>query len=156
MSTLDEWIDAAERTHRSVTIYQRADLIADLDQIDRELQIAKDSGEPTGDLDDRWATTAQQFKDSGLTITVRGLTDAEFRAIKAEAALDKVDDSTLGARLLSEAITSPRFTVEQLIRLEDKIGEAQIGRIVAAYTLASREQPPEPIIPDTDDDKEPA
>lgn len=147
MSDLDEWIDSAQRTHRSVTLYARADLIADLDRLDREIQIAREADEPTGDLDAAWEDTARRFHESALTITVRGLTDAEFRAIRTQANIDKVDASTLGARLLAEAIVSPSFSVEQLLALEDKVGEAQIGRIVAAYTLASREQPPEPIDP---------
>lgn len=147
MSELDEWIDGAQRTHRSVTLYARADLIADLDRLDREIQIAREADEATDDLDAAWEDVARRFHESALTITVRGLTDAEFRAIRTQSNIDKVDASTLGARLLAEAIVSPPFTVEQLLSLEDKVGEAQIGRIVAAYTLASREQPPEPINP---------
>lgn len=145
---VDEWIDGAQRTHRSVTIYQRADLIADLDELDRQIQIAERSGftDEVTDLQTTWDTIATQFKNSGLTITVRGLHESEFKAIRAQANIDNVNETVLGARLLEAAIVEPVFTEAQLLRLEDKIGNAQIGRIVAAYVKASREQPPEPVM----------
>lgn len=149
--SLDAWIASAQRTHRSVTIYRRADLIADLDDLDRRIQIARenDDQETVNELEPRWVQVATEFSESGLLVKVRGLHESEFRAIRAQATVDGVDERTLGAMLMAAAIVEPAFTTEQLLRLEERVGEPQISRIVSAYLMASREQPPTPVIETT-------
>ena len=47
----------------------------------------------------------------------------------------------VGAAVLADAITSPKFTPEQVEKLADALGETQFSRIVARFNEASNEMP---------------
>lgn len=145
---VDEWIDGAQRTHRSVTIYQRADLIAELDDLDRQIQVAQvaDDTDEVDALTEKWTRVAEEFTASALVVHVKGLSDAEFRALRAQAAADRVDNNEFGARLLSAAIVDPPMTPAQVHALNAAVGEPQVASLLAAYHLATTEQPPVPVV----------
>lgn len=141
-SELDEWIAGAQRQRRSILIYQRPDLVANLDEINQEMSNAKAAGLPTDELEERWTTYAQLFADSALRIVVEGQTIEEINAIKAESTACGEDDEEASARILAAAIVSPTFTAEQILALRKAVGDAQVEAILAAWRSASFDVPP--------------
>lgn len=142
--SLDEWIDGAKRTERAVTLYQRADLIADLDDLDRRITLARAAGDDIGDLVDQWQATAQRFAVSALTVRVRGLTGAEIKALQATAMLDRLELDEVGAQVIAAACIDPVITPTQVRSLIDAVGEAQVVKLGAAVVAACNEAPEVP------------
>jgi len=140
----DAWLDDAERPARSVTVYQKAGLIADLDRLAE--QIGNEDEEEVdgpsmggGSLRAQYAKLAQQFHDSALTIRVQGHDDDEKRKLADDN--PGLTPTELGYIVIADAITSPKVTPAQLKRLAQKIGEAQFTQIPVAYHQASTEIP---------------
>lgn len=143
--SVDSWIDGAQRTHHSVTLYQRADLVAELDDISRRLDLAKaspDSSDELEELTGRWVTIGREFTASAMTVTVKGLTAAEVASIRAEAVAGKADEREQMARIISAAVVDPPLAPDQVLRLEDAVGENQLALIIQAWQAASQEPPP--------------
>ncbi len=139
---IDAWLEDAERPARSVTIYQRAGLIADLDALAEKINNADDEevdgpsmGGGVSELRAEYAKLAQKFHDSALTFRIQGHSDEEKR--------DFLKDNPEGIvyAVLADAITSPAVTAAQVKRIEKKIGPAQFGLILTAYQQASTELP---------------
>jgi hypothetical protein len=146
----DAWLEGAERPERSVTVYQKASLIADLDALEAKILAADDDeddvyergltqADPARKLRAEYQKLAKQFHDSALTIRVQGHDEDEKREI-AKANKDLLPGE-LGYVILADAITSPKVTADQLKRLAKKVGEAQFNQIPAAYQKASSEIP---------------
>lgn len=143
----DKWLDDAERPERSVTVYQKANLIADLDALAEKISNADEAedvdgpsmGGGVGRLRAEYAKLAQQFHDSALTIRVQGLNEEE--QIDLRKANPDMDASDLGRVVLAEAITSPKASPAQVRKLEKAIGDAQFGRILGAYYQACKDIP---------------
>lgn len=143
----DAWLEGAERPQRSVTVYQKAGLIADLDRLEEQINNADDDAEVdgpsmaggVGKLRAEYARVAQAFHDSALVIRVQGLREDEQRAI-GKANPDAAP-SVLGTHVLAAAITSPKVTPAQVAKLEKVIGDPQFTRILTAYYGASKEFP---------------
>lgn len=141
---IEAWIEGAERPKRSVTVYQKAGLIADLDRLEEQIRNADDEDVdgPSmggGNLRARYAKLAQEFRDSALTFTVQGHDAAEKQAL-AEAN-PGLPPAELGYIVIADAIVSPKVTAEQLKRIESRIGSAQFDQIPTAYYRASSEIP---------------
>ena len=141
---LDAWLDDAERPARSVTVYQKAGLIADLDALEDQIKNADDdevdgpsTGGGAGKLRAKYADLARKFHQSALTIRVEGRNENERTTVAAGIA----DPTLRGAAVLADAIQSPRFTPEQVQKLAAKIGDAQFGLIVTRFNEASEEIP---------------
>jgi hypothetical protein len=134
-----------------VTVYQKANLIADLDVLAERINNAEQDG--VQHIDERsigeqsesqrlsveYQRIAQQFHDSALTIRIAGHSDTEKRDF-AKAHADAAP-SELGRVILADAIKSPRITPEQVGRLEAKLGPAQFNLIYNAYLQACTEVP---------------
>lgn len=142
----DKWLDDAERPARSVTVYQKAGLIADLDRLAEQIDNADDDevdgpsmGGGVGKLRAEYARLAQQFHDSALTFRVSGHDEDEKREF-AKANPDATP-LELGRIVLADGIQSPKVTADQLKRLSAAIGDAQFSKIVTAYQKASTELP---------------
>lgn len=139
---IDAWLEDAERPARSVTVYQKAGLIADLDALEARIESAEDEevdgpSAGGGSLRSQYAKIAKRFHDSALTIRVEGRSEQE--RIKVAAG---VEDPTLrGATVLADAILSPKFTPKQVEKLAAKLGDAQFQRIVDRFNEASKEIP---------------
>ena len=145
---LDAWLTDAKRPERSVTVYKRADLIADLDElerkIDNEARAAADEESLSGgaqSLEAEYHAKLQQFHESALTIRVRGLTQDEMSSIHAEGKKAKENQEQIGRRLIEAALVYPRIDVNGLERLSKAIGDAQMNEIVNAYQLATMKAP---------------
>ena len=139
---IDAWLEDAERPARSVTVYQKAGLIADLDAL--AVQIENEDGEEVdgpsmggANLRAKYAELAKQFHDSALTIRIEGRGESE--RIKLAGAIE--DPNLRGAAVLADAIQSPKFTPKQVEKLAAKIGDAQFQLIVTRFNEASEEVP---------------
>ena len=149
---IDAWLDGAERPTRSVTIYQRAGLIADLDALEERIRIAEIDegvehveerrlGERTESekLRAEYARLAQQFHESALTIRVEGRDESEREALVMP--IPNLNPKQRGAVVLADAIVSPKFTPEQLEKLAAKVGEVQFSQVVTRFHEACEAMP---------------
>lgn len=143
---IDAWLDDAERPARSVTVYQKAGLIADLDALAEQISNAEgeevdgpsmDGG--SGTLRAKYADLAQKFHDSAMTVRVQSLTNQE----QAELLEGHDDDSMAdrGTIVLAAAIVQPKMSAAQVKRLNSVLGDAQFGRILEAWNQACRNAP---------------
>lgn len=135
---VDAWIADAERPARSVTVYQKAGLIADLDRLGEQINNADDEdvdgpsmGGGVGKLRAKYAKLAQQFHESGLTLRIEGRDEDEKRVIvKANEGLEPTQ---MGYAVIADAITSHKISGEQLGKLAAKVGEVQFNRVIAMF-----------------------
>lgn len=142
MTDIDAWIAGAKRQRRSVLIYQRPDIVAELDQINQEITTLRAAGLDVSELRDRWDERALAFSESKLRVTVEGQTMDEIAALKAASAAAGDDEELESARTLAQAIVSPDITQEQVIALHNAIGDAQYEAILAAWRSACFDVPP--------------
>lgn len=163
---LDAWLEDAERPARSVTVYQKAGLIADLDALAEQIENAeadesaeliyeRSIGESSESqkLRAKYAQLAQQFHDSALVIKIEGRDDAEKRDLAT--ANPGLTGTELGRVVIADAIQSPKFTPAQLEKLAKRIGEPQFNQVIARFHEACNEIPavsadflPKPSTPD--------
>jgi hypothetical protein len=143
---LDAWLDGADRPERSVTVYQRAGLIADLDRLAEQIRNADDDeidgpsmAGGVGLLRAEYAKVAKQFHDSALTVRVRSVSQSEQSEIRDRNT--DLDERALGKLVLSDALVSPKATPEQVGKLERILGDAQFSLIVGAWQQACRAVP---------------
>jgi hypothetical protein len=149
----DEWLSDAKRPARSVTVYKRADLLADLDDLERRISELANIPEEDqtlshspANLEQEYLALAQQFHDSGLLVRVKGLTSDEMNAINSAGKEAKETQEQIGRRLVEAALVSPKMSFDQLGKLSKAIGDAQMQQIVRAYQLATL-QAPEVTVP---------
>lgn len=143
----DAWLDGADRPQRSVTVYQKAGLIADLDALAVRIEHADGEDEVDGPsmaggaqkLRAEYAKLAEQFHNSALTIRVQGLDEDERLAI--QKANPELEGRPLTYKILAEALVSPKATPAQVEKLKGRIGEAQFVGILAAFHQANNEVP---------------
>jgi len=161
--SFDQWMAGAYKPTRGSTIHQRGDLIADLDQLGEQIELAEAVPADERSLVDvspdrlraKYADLAQQFHDSGLFVKVAGHTNEEKLAVinsvnelveekfkaddkSPEADAYRVEQSKkVTYYLIADALVSPRLTAEQLERLHSKVGESEFMRIVHDYQAAS-------------------
>jgi hypothetical protein len=149
---IDAWLEDAERPARSVTVYQKAGLIADLDALQERIENAETDeaadinherglGEQSESqrLTAEYAKVAKQFHDSALVIKLEGRSDAEKRDLLA--AHKDLTGTQAGYVVIADAIQSPKFTPAQLEKLANKLGELQFDRIIARFHEACTELP---------------
>ena len=143
----EAWLEDADRPERAVTVYQKAGLIADLEALAERINNAESDedvdgpsmGGGAGTLRAEYATLAQAFHDSALTIRVQSLSEDE--QLKLGKDNPDLAPGDLGFLVLSEAVTYPKATPAQLKKLEKKIGPAQFGRVVTAFKQACNSVP---------------
>lgn len=144
----DAWLEGAERPERSVTVYQKAGLVADLDALEEQIHNAEadedyeraltEAGE-VRKLRAKYAAIAEKFKASALTVRIQGRTREEREALN-EANKD-LNAKQLGAVIIADAMAYPKVTAKQVEKLNAVLGDAQFGRILAAYNRANNEFP---------------
>ena len=143
---IDAWLNDAERPARSVTVYQKAGLIADLDALAERITNAEGEevdgpsvGGGVGALRAKYADLAQKFHDSALTVRVQSLTNQEQTEL-----LEGHDDDSMadrGAIVLAAAIVQPKMSPVQVRRLNIALGDAQFSRVLDAWNQACRNAP---------------
>lgn len=158
-----DWMAGAHKPTRGSTVYQRGDLMADLDRVREQIEVAElipaDERSLTDASPDKlrkeYETLAEQFYNSGLFVKMAGLTPDEQVTIsnkldketyathekgdKSDEALEKISDArkTLTYRLMAASIVSPKLDESQLRQLHQIIGDAQFNKLVQDYKLAS-------------------
>lgn len=161
------WLNGATPVTRSVTIYQRPDLLADIEEIQTRIRIEgnipdQDRGlnDPKPeDLQQQLEQVVNEFRASSLVIRVRGRSDErQDRVSKAYRATlpktpppgetdeeleDRKNQQAVDETLhqLADAIVSPPgITVDHLRKLVD-ISETQVKMLSAASGMADKEAP---------------
>lgn len=147
---LDSWISGARLPEKAVTVYGRADLVAEFAELEQRL-LAMQSGEGvqddrlTGDpripLARQMDDLREQMKSSALTFRFRALLKDEVVKIR-EAAPKKQDgdpdDDYVAHHWISAASVSPKVTPEQAAQIRERIGEGQFAALwEAAYSTAN-------------------
>lgn len=107
---LDDWLDGAKRTERSVTLYARNDLLADIDELEAKLRQVQEvpfedrsMGEsaPGKDLQDKIDELYIELDQSKMVFRVSFLDDEELEAVNEEVKKDlknEIDKAASAAR----------------------------------------------------------
>ncbi|KQR01488.1 hypothetical protein ASF74_07950 [Arthrobacter sp. Leaf145] len=98
---LDDWLDGAKRTERSVTLYARNDLLADIDELEAKLRQVQEvpfedrsMGEPAPgkDLQDKIDDLYVELDQSKMVFRVSFLDDEELEAVTEKVKKDIKED----------------------------------------------------------------
>ena len=163
---LGAWLVDAKLPEQSATVYQRADLIGELADLERrirnEAEVAPGEAPAGGStLVQQYRKLAAQFEASKLTVYVRAITDERQQEIAEGIGEPLPKDAppkekqqrmhAIGSAVLAEAIigmaagSKPRQPVslqpEQIAELESSIGSAQMQTINTAWVRACKELP---------------
>lgn len=104
---LDAWLDGAHRAERSVTLYARADLLADIDQLEAKLRQATEIPEedrsyadgPAGaDIQAKIDALYVELDASKLVVRVTSLEDTEYNDIVEQVKKDLKSEADAAAR----------------------------------------------------------
>ncbi|MET4095111.1 hypothetical protein [Arthrobacter sp. UYCu712] len=102
---LDNWLDGIQRTERSVTLYARPDLLADIDELEAQLRTAAEVHEEDRSLSDDGGAKIQQRLDalyidldaSKRIFRVSFLDDEEQQAIEVAVKAELKDEADKAA-----------------------------------------------------------
>lgn len=151
---LDAWIGGATATVRAVTLYARADLIAEIDELSRQLRIAesipdddRSMGDPSPEgIRQQLEQLAQAFEASALVFKVEGRSDEAREKIAKRLKKQGVDEYDIVLHQLADAIVEPRGVTPAQLRLIGQRSESQLKMLVTASSMASF-QPPRVDVP---------
>jgi hypothetical protein len=167
---LDAWIDGTCGITHTARIYQRGDLLATIDQLKQELEVAKKTpkeqrgvGDRTPEkIEEEWASTAEQLVASALIAHVQDRTEERRRKIREDLAkklrvdldnLSAADDETISLHLVADAIVKVEtldgktktfpdgFPADKLRELKDRLGDSGIFHLIDAFRRVTREAP---------------
>lgn len=140
---LAAWIEGVTPVQRTVTLYARGDLFADLSALETKYDEAKRAAnvDDMRALKERMREVADQIRASALDVTVQGRSVdwvQRFRKDMEERGLDS-DQATL--EQLAAQITAPGgLTVDMLATLRDRI-EPQVVALVQAVAAVNTQAP---------------
>jgi hypothetical protein len=152
---LDAWLAGGIRPQSSVRVYGRADVMADLQRIEREVAIIEEAGEAAvGDTDlaalnAEYDALAAVLSESAIDIRVQNLDAAtiaatvadvvgEADAKKSDRILTEAEQTEITLRQVQAAIVEPPMTLEQVRQLHSVIGDVQMLQVVRAWTTTGR------------------
>ena len=140
---LAAWIAGVTPVQRTITIYARGDLFADLSSLETRYDEAKRAA----NVDDMRALKAQmrhvadQIKASALDITVQGRSADWVQRFRADLKERGVDGDQATLEQLAAQITAPEgLTVDMLATLRDRI-EPQVVALVQAVATVNTQAP---------------
>lgn len=146
---LDSWVKGVKRPERSVTVYQRPDIIAELDELERRIKVSRrESQDEEGslgskralrNLEDDYERLAQEFSDSALTIRLRFVGADEKKQILTKA--KNGDTADFAGRMWAAAIVSPKVTPKQALALLSSLDEVQFGAIEEKFKAMNENMP---------------
>jgi hypothetical protein len=146
---LDGWISGARLPEKSVTVYGRADLVGEYQELEIEFESARRnaSGDErlggTAELDiaQRMVDVQEQMQASALTFRFRALSKDETKPIFDDAPKDKAgnaDDDYVATHWVAAASVHPKITPEQAGQIRERIGQGQFGSLWdAAYSATT-------------------
>lgn len=145
----DSWLSTAKPPERSVTVYGRADLVAELEELEEQLQSANQSalnddrlngGNTPKAVAARISAVQGEMKSSAVTFRFRALSKATTKGFYDDAPKVKDEDGEAGpdmewvaTRWVAAASVQPKVTVAQVEQLREHIGE---GQFVALWEAA--------------------
>lgn len=140
--SLDDWISGARLPEKSVTVYGRADLVAEFYELERQLQGAgkpaveddRLTGDPSKVLAQRMEELRTQMQGSALTFRFRAILDSEVEAAKKA---HKGSDEALSFALLTIQAVHPKVAEEKWPLIREKIGDGQFAALLEAAGSAS-------------------
>lgn len=162
---VESWLTDAALPEESATVYKRPDVISELSDLKRRIEIegrANDVEQTAGSkraatLEKEYEKLLRTFSGSALTVYVRALTPDEQKSIRdahEERTKDMVPadaNREFGYDLLAEAITHvkpaggervpAKFTTPALKGMRDAIGDVQMSLILAARQQAQNGMP---------------
>jgi hypothetical protein len=158
---LDSWVQGVRSTIRSVNVYQRADLLGEIDSLEQQLQVAR-ATEASGadesgmednlsseELEARLFDLQQTFVDSGVTFRIEGRSETWLNRVKKEwenhsdTHGKSKDEKSVYVQLhqLAGAIIQPAgVTYEHLAALRES-SEPQIRRLLVTFAMANNQAP---------------
>jgi len=170
---VDAWLDQAAPPQRSVTVYGRADLVAELEDLAAQradlARVAEQPKPAAGPVDYRLGGAVDVTDEdlelsmldaqigelratvdrSRLVLHVRGLLNTERDELIAKHGgkddIDRLDARAYEHSVVSRAMVAPTMTPEQVARLHEVIGEAQWVTIGQALERASSERVDVPL-----------
>jgi hypothetical protein len=142
---LDAWLSGASRPTRSVRIFQKGAMLAELDELGRKIELAEAVGDEERSLSDesparlraKYADLSEQFASSALDVRVHGHDVDETRAIMGER-FEKTQHEAISKDLVHDALEFPKMSREQFDVFLSKIGPHQWERLKETYTAACR------------------
>lgn len=143
--SLDDWISGARLPEKSVTVYGRADLVAEHFELNQRLlqaQVSDDAderlaGSQVNEIAAAIEACEKDMKASALTFRFRAILDADVEAAKKA---HPGDDDARTYWMLSKQAVHPQVTEEQWPKIRERIGEGQFGAILNAAAEASFER----------------
>jgi len=158
---LDGWISGTTGITGSARIYQRGNLLAELDELERRIELAR--GVPaaqrgTGDdspetLQARWDDVAQELVDSSILVIIQDRTEGRRQEIRDRLKRQKVDQDTIALHVLADAIVRVEtpdgrrrefpdgFPPEKLREIRDRGGDNVLTAGWATFTKVIRKEP---------------
>jgi hypothetical protein len=163
---LDRWIDGTCALVRTAKVYQRGDLIAKLDELKQEFEIAKKipkeqrsvADKAPDVLADEWEALAEQVSKSAMTFHVQDRTEERRRKIRDELkkkGLNPDDDDDIETIILhqiADAIVKVEvggkardypdgFPHEKLRAIKDRVGDSGLMPVRDAFLKVISEAP---------------
>lgn len=163
---VEAWLQDAALPEESCTVYKRPDVIAELSDLKRRIELedraAAADDRTAGDaaltpLEQEYVALLETFSQSALTIYVRALTEDELRALRTEvtertkALPSDRQNEEFGLALLAGAIVAVKpaggdraavkFTPARVKALTDALGQAQVSQVLQARLQAQNALP---------------
>jgi hypothetical protein len=146
----DEWLSGAKLPEHSVEVYARADLLAVADDLIRRISQAETDEElerslhetiAAAELRERYEAVMEEFKASALTFRVRAVKDSETAVLDAKVERGEIRKEDRPLHEIAVASVEPKLTFDQVQRMREVIGPAQITKVWNAVFRATGEQP---------------
>lgn len=162
---VEAWLQDAHLPEESVTVYKRPDVVAELSDLKRRIELEdraaaaeRTAGEAAlTPLEQEYQALLQAFSQSGLTVYVRALTDDEMQALRTSTEANtkalpvEEQNKAFGVALLAAAVvavkpaggqrTPATFTPAKVLALKDAIGDVQVSQILVARQVAQNAMP---------------
>lgn len=147
---VDAWLTGAKLPEHSVEVYRRGDLLAVADDLirrigqaerDEDLERALGEGESAAALREQYERVLAEFKASALTIRVRAVKESETDVLNGKVERGEVRKEDRPLHEISIAAVEPKLTVEQVQRMREALGPAQITKVWDAVFRATGQQP---------------
>ena len=162
---VEGWLQDASLPEESVTVYKRPDVIAELSDLKRRIEMEARAAGAERSASDAALTPLEQeymglletFSQSALTVYVRALTADELKAQRAETEARTKDmppndaNAEFGFDLLAAAVvavkpaggerTPVKLSSDKVKALRNAIGDTQVSQILTARQIAQNAMP---------------
>ncbi len=151
---LDAWINGVNPSVRAVTLYQRADLMGVIDELQRKLRVAEMVSDEDRGMNDATPDgvrreieqVVRQFEASALVFKLEGRSQEVLERIAKRLKKQDVDEETIGLHQLADAIIEPKGVTPEFLRKLQAASEIQLVMLRNAMVSASA-QPPAVDVP---------